>query len=89
MTAPLYGGKLGGARRGDFPHLRTRVAPGGMDFKGYNIAVHEMGHSVEQVFSLYEVDSTLLAGVAPFVRQDPAALLWRARPHGLADGARA
>jgi hypothetical protein len=57
------GHALQAARRGDLPHLRTRVAPGGMDYKGYNIAVHEMGHNVEQLFSLYEVDSTLLAGV--------------------------
>ncbi len=48
---------------GDSPHLRTRINPDGMDYKGYNIAVHEMGHNVEQVFSLYEVDDTLLQGV--------------------------
>jgi len=48
---------------GDSPHLRTRVNPDGMDYKGYNIAVHEMGHNVEQVFSLYGVDDTLLSGV--------------------------
>jgi len=48
---------------GDSAHLRTRINPDGMDYKGYNIAVHEMGHNVEQVFSLYEVDSTLLQGV--------------------------
>jgi hypothetical protein len=57
------GHALQAARRGDFPHLRTRVEPGGMDYKGYNIAVHELGHNVEQVFSLYEVDHTLLSGV--------------------------
>ncbi|MEO6325753.1 MAG: hypothetical protein ABIT01_21180 [Thermoanaerobaculia bacterium] len=51
------------SRRGDKPHLRTRVEPGGMNYKGYNIAVHEMGHNVEQVFSLYHVDHTLLQGV--------------------------
>jgi hypothetical protein len=51
------------ARRGDFPRLRTRIERGGMDYKGYNIAVHELGHNVEQVFSLYDVDHTLLAGV--------------------------
>ncbi len=50
-------------RRGDFPHLRTRVEKTGMNYKGYNIAVHELGHNVEQVFSLYSVDHTLLAGV--------------------------
>ncbi len=48
---------------GDNPHLRTRINPGGMDYKGYNIAVHEMGHNVEQTFSLYNVDYTLLSGV--------------------------
>ncbi|HEY2027767.1 MAG TPA: hypothetical protein VGH20_01045 [Myxococcales bacterium] len=48
---------------GDSPHLRTRINPDGMDYKGYNIAIHEMGHNVEQVFSLYEVDDTLMSGV--------------------------
>ena len=51
------------ARRGDYPRLRTRVEKEGMNYKGYNIAVHELGHNVEQVFSLYDVDHTLLAGV--------------------------
>jgi hypothetical protein len=51
------------ATRDDKPRLRTRVGPGGMDYKGYNIAVHELGHNVEQVFSLFGVDHTLLAGV--------------------------
>jgi hypothetical protein len=51
------------ARRGDYPRLRTRVEKDGMNYKGYNIAVHELGHNVEQVFSLYDVDHTLLAGV--------------------------
>ena len=32
-----------------------------MNYKGYNIAVHEMGHNVEQTFSLNDVDHTLLA----------------------------
>jgi hypothetical protein len=53
----------GAARRGDKSHLRTRVGPEGMDYKGYNIAVHELGHNVEQTVSLNQVDHTLLAGV--------------------------
>ena len=36
---------LGSGRRGDSPHLRTRVGADGMDYKGYNIAVHELGHN--------------------------------------------
>jgi len=34
-----------------------------MDYKGFNIAVHEMGHNVEQILSLEEIDHTLLHGV--------------------------
>jgi hypothetical protein len=43
--------------------LRTRIAKEGMNYKGFNIAVHEMGHNVEQVFSLNDIDFTLLKGV--------------------------
>ena len=53
----------GAKMRGLPAHLRTRVDKGGMNFKGFNVAVHEMGHNVEQTFSLYDVDHTLLAGV--------------------------
>jgi oligoendopeptidase F len=44
-------------------HLRTRVEKNGMNYKGFNIAVHEMGHNVEHTFSLNDVDHTLLQGV--------------------------
>ena len=57
------GHAMGGAMRGQHARLRTHVEPGGMDFKGFNIAVHEMGHNIEQTFSMNEVDDTLLAGV--------------------------
>ncbi len=57
------GHAMGAVRREDKAHLRTRVAAGGMDYKGYNIALHELGHNVEQVFSLNEVDHWSLSGV--------------------------
>jgi hypothetical protein len=57
------GHAMGAARREDKAHLRTRVGREGMDFKGFSIAVHEMGHNVEQIFSLNDIDSTLLQGV--------------------------
>ncbi|MGD0200365.1 MAG: hypothetical protein ABSD27_06395 [Bryobacteraceae bacterium] len=53
----------GAQLRSERAHLRTRVGPNGMDYKGYNIAVHEMGHNVEQTFSLRRVDHWLLNGV--------------------------
>ncbi len=57
------GHALGAQRRGDKAHLRTRVEKDGMNYKGFNIAVHELGHNVEQTFSLNDIDSTLLEGV--------------------------
>ncbi len=57
------GHAMGAVRREDRAHLRTRFGPGGMDYKGYNIAIHELGHNVEQVFSLNGIDSWWLAGV--------------------------
>jgi hypothetical protein len=50
-------------RREDKAHLRTRVPQGGMDYQGYNVAMHELGHNVEQVFSLNAIDHWALAGV--------------------------
>lgn len=73
------GHALGSGRRGDVPHLRTRVEAGGMDYKGYNIAVHELGHNVEQYLSLYEVDYTLLAGVPNTAFTEALAFLFQAR----------
>ncbi|MEK7316861.1 MAG: hypothetical protein AAB011_11810 [Candidatus Eisenbacteria bacterium] len=53
----------GAQRREDKAHLRTRVPAGGMDFQGYNTAMHELGHNVEQVFSLNAIDHWALNGV--------------------------
>lgn len=57
------GHALGAAMRQAKAHLRTRVEKGGMNYKGYNIAVHELGHNIEQTFSLNLIDHTLLQGV--------------------------
>ncbi len=53
----------GGAKKGQQAHLRTRIPENGMDYKGYNIAIHEFGHNVEQTISLYDVDYYMLNGV--------------------------
>lgn len=57
------GHAMGAALRGANAHLRTRVEPGGMNYKGYNIAIHELCHNVEQVFSLNDVEYYSLTGV--------------------------
>lgn len=53
----------GPSMRTEKARLRTRIPKGGLDYQGFNIAMHELGHCAEQVFSLYKVDHTLLAGV--------------------------
>ncbi|TFH00299.1 MAG: hypothetical protein E4H13_07825, partial [Calditrichales bacterium] len=53
----------GAQMRGTKAHLRTRVGTAGMDYKGYNIAVHELGHNVEQTISMNNIDFVLLNGV--------------------------
>jgi len=53
----------GASMKGDKARLRTRIGKGGMDYKGYNIAVHELGHNVEQTIDLYFVDYYMLNGV--------------------------
>ena len=57
------GHAMGAELRGESAHLRTRVERGGMNYKGFNIAVHEMCHNVEQTFSLNDVDYYSLRSV--------------------------
>ncbi|MCC7174104.1 MAG: hypothetical protein IT159_02825 [Bryobacterales bacterium] len=59
--------------------LRTRVGPKGMDYKGFNIAVHEMGHNVEQTFSLKDVDYYSLMGVPNTAFTEAVAFVFQAR----------
>lgn len=49
--------------KSDKARLRTRIGADGMDYKGYNIAVHEFGHNVEQTITLHNVDNYILKGV--------------------------
>jgi hypothetical protein len=73
------GHALGAQRRDDKAHLRTRVGRDGMDYKGYNIAIHEMGHNVEQVFSMTTIDHTLLQGVPNTAFTEALAFVFQAR----------
>jgi len=73
------GHAMGAVRREDQAHLRTRFGPGGMDYKGYNIAVHELGHNVEQVFSLNEIDHWWLNGVPNTAFTEALAFVFQSR----------
>jgi hypothetical protein len=69
----------GAAMRNDVAHLRTRVGADGMDYKGYNIAVHELGHCVEQTITMNDVDYYMLNGVPNTAFTEATAFLFQKR----------
>jgi len=73
------GHAMGAVRREDKAHLRTRVGRDGMDYKGFNIAIHELGHNVEQVFSLHGMDHWALSGVPNNAFTEAFAFAFQAR----------
>ena len=60
-------------------HLRTRVGAEGMDYKGFNIAVHEMGHNIEQTISLNDIDYYMLEGVPNTAFTEALAFVFQGR----------
>lgn len=75
----------GAALRGMQSHLRTRIPDTGMDYKGYNIAMHEFGHNVEQTISLYNVDHYMLSGVPNTAFTEALAFIFQKRDLYLLD----
>ncbi len=73
------GHALGAAMSQAKAHLRTRIEKGGMNYKGFNIAVHEMGHNVEQTFSLNAIDYYSLNGVPNTAFTEALAFVFQGR----------
>jgi hypothetical protein len=69
----------GAAKRGMKSRLRTRVPESGLDYKGYNIAMHELGHNVEQTISLYDVEYYALSGVPNTAFTEALAFMFQKR----------
>ena len=51
------------AMKDDKARLRTRIGEKGVDYKGYNIGIHEFGHNVEQTITLHDVPNYMMRGV--------------------------
>jgi hypothetical protein len=85
------GHAMGAVRREDSAHLRTRIPAGGMNYKGYNIAIHELGHNIEQIFSLNGIDEWWMSGVPNNAFTEALAFVFQERDMELlglsADGA--
>ena len=73
------GHAMGARMRDDKAHLRTRIPESGMLYKGYNIAVHEFGHNVEQVFTLNGVDYYSMEGVPNTAFTEAFAFVFQSR----------
>jgi hypothetical protein len=73
------GHAMGARMKDDKAHLRTRIGAKGMNYKGYNIAIHELGHNVEQVISLNMVDHYLLSGVPNTAFTEAYAMTFQSR----------
>lgn len=69
----------GPGMRAEKTRLRTRVPADGMNYQGFNIAMHELGHCTEQVFSMHKIDHTLLAGVPNTAFSEGFAFVFQAR----------
>ncbi len=73
------GHAMGASMRQAKAHLRTRIDKTGMNYKGFNIAVHEMGHNVEQTFSLNAIDYYSLNGVPNTAFTEALAFVFQGR----------
>jgi hypothetical protein len=69
----------GAEMKSENAHLRTRISEKGMDYKGYNIAVHEFGHNVEQTISLHNVDYYMINGVPNTAFTEALAFIFQKR----------
>jgi len=65
---PSGGHANGPQMKGAKAHLRTRFEPYGLNYKGYRIGMHEIGHTIEQNVSMYRNDYYFLKGIpsSPF-----------------------
>ncbi len=69
----------GAQMKSDKARLRTRIGADGMNYKGYNIAVHEFGHNVEQTLSLQKIDYYIMNGVPNTAFTEALAFIFQKR----------
>lgn len=69
----------GAEMKSEKARLRTRIAENGMNYKGYNIAVHEFGHNVEQTITLHNVEHYMMHGVPNTAFTEALAFIFQAR----------
>ncbi|MBF0407779.1 MAG: hypothetical protein HQM10_10520 [Candidatus Riflebacteria bacterium] len=73
------GHATGAVMRTDKSYLRTRVPKNSMDYAGFNTAMHELGHCIEQTFSLFCSDYFMLGNVPNSACTECFAFVFQAR----------
>lgn len=69
----------GASMRGGRALLRIRTEGGKMDYVAFNVAMHELGHTVEQTFSIELIDHTILEGVPNTAFTEAIAFLFQSK----------
>jgi hypothetical protein len=73
------GHAMGAAMKDDVSRLRVRVPETGLNYNGFNIAMHEFGHNVEQTVSLYDIENYLNSGIPNTAFTEALAFLFQKR----------
>jgi hypothetical protein len=73
------GHAMGAAMKDDVSRLRVRVPETGFNYNGFNVAMHEFGHNVEQTVSLYDVENYLNSGIPNTAFTEALAFLFQKR----------
>jgi hypothetical protein len=69
----------GALMKAEKSRLRTRVPAGGMNYQGFQVAMHELGHCVEQTLSLQKADSYFMTGVPNIAISEAFAFIFQNR----------
>lgn len=69
----------GAAMKSEKARLRSRIPASGMNYKGYNIAIHEFGHNVEQTITLQDVSDYMINGVPNTAFTEALAFIFQKR----------
>ncbi len=73
-------GHAQGSAMKNYPaRLRTRATDKGMDYKSFNIAMHELGHNVEQTISLHNAEHYFIFGVPNTAFSEALAFMFQKR----------
>jgi hypothetical protein len=73
------GHAMGAFLKSDTSRLRVRVPDEGLNYNGFNIAMHEFGHNVEQTISLYNIDDYLNSGIPNTAFTEALAFIFQKR----------